>query len=80
MLKLLSTLTAFATSENRKQDTPLAWARDPLQHPDLERMDERELGDLPFPGWPWRARPNAAATTCRPGAGDEQGPCDKLTG
>ena len=53
MLKLLSMLTAFATFESRKQDTRLAWARDPLQHPDLERMDERELGDLPFPGWPW---------------------------
>jgi hypothetical protein len=35
----------------------LSWARDPLRHPDLERMDGRELGDLPFPGWPW---PNAA--------------------
>ncbi|MGF7008587.1 hypothetical protein [Aminobacter sp. BE322] len=26
----------------------LAWVRDPLAHPDIERMDERELADLPF--------------------------------
>lgn len=53
MFRLLSKLTPLKTSDNRRDDAPLAWARDPLQHPDLERMDERELGDLPFPGWPW---------------------------
>lgn len=26
----------------------LAWIRDPLSHPALEAMSERELGDLPF--------------------------------
>ena len=37
-----------------------AWQLDPafdlarhVQSVSLERMDERELGDLPFPGWPW---------------------------
>ncbi|HEV7319555.1 MAG TPA: hypothetical protein VGO04_13225 [Ensifer sp.] len=53
MLKFLSSLTSNKASENRNDDAPLAWVRDPLQHPDLERMDGRELGDLPFPGWPW---------------------------
>ncbi len=53
MFRLLSKLTPLKTSDDRKDDAPLAWARDPLQHPDLERMDGRELGDLPFPGWPW---------------------------
>ncbi|OCP07164.1 MULTISPECIES: hypothetical protein [unclassified Ensifer] len=53
MLKFLSILTSYRASDDRMHDAPLAWARDPLQHPDLERMDERELGDLPFPGWPW---------------------------
>lgn len=62
MLKLLSTLTSFMAPE-RKLDAPLAWARDPLQHPDLERMDGRELGDLPFPGWPW-PRPDECTGGC----------------
>lgn len=26
----------------------LQWVRDPLSHPVLEGMSERELGDLPF--------------------------------
>ncbi|WP_395447753.1 hypothetical protein ACHMW7_22955 [Aminobacter sp. UC22_36] len=26
----------------------LAWLRDPLSHPDIARMDARELGDLPL--------------------------------
>ncbi|WP_432284661.1 hypothetical protein SLT36_23485 [Aminobacter sp. BA135] len=26
----------------------LAWLRDPLSHPDIARMDERELADLPL--------------------------------
>ncbi len=26
----------------------LAWMRDPLSHPDLQTMSERELADLPF--------------------------------
>ncbi|HEV7308329.1 hypothetical protein [Ensifer sp.] len=53
MLKFLSALTSLKTPENRKSDTTVEWVHDPLQHPDLERMDERALGDLPFPGWPW---------------------------
>ena len=44
MFRLLSKLTPLKTSDDRKDDAPLAWARDPLQHPDLERMDGRELG------------------------------------
>ena len=28
-----------------------AWLRDPLSHPAIERMSERELGDLPFAGY-----------------------------
>jgi hypothetical protein len=30
------------------QDTRLRWLRDPLSHPALEAMSERELADLPF--------------------------------
>jgi hypothetical protein len=35
------------------------WIRDPLLHPDLARMDQRALGDLPMPGF---ARPRPIAT------------------
>ncbi|TFF19843.1 hypothetical protein E3C22_19440 [Jiella endophytica] len=31
------------------------WRRDPLTHPDLVRMDERQLADLPFS--PFRVSP-----------------------
>lgn len=29
-------------------DDKLQWLRDPLSHPALESMSQRELGDLPF--------------------------------
>lgn len=35
-----------------------AWWRDPLSHPALDAMSERELADLPF------TRPTAAARPC----------------
>ncbi len=50
-----------------------AWSRDPLSHPDLERMSQTELADLPFdprqvcdePRWVPAARPVRAAPPCR---------------
>jgi len=30
------------------QELRLQWRRDPLSHPAIEAMSERELGDLPF--------------------------------
>lgn len=30
------------------QETRQRWLRDPLSHPVLEGMSQRELGDLPF--------------------------------
>ncbi|WP_376742239.1 hypothetical protein [Ensifer canadensis] len=53
MLKIFSLLKPTRSLTDTRQDASPSWARDPLQHPDLERMDGRELGDLPFPGWPW---------------------------
>lgn len=36
-------------SPTRAAPLPCAcWARDPLSHPDIARMSERERGDLPF--------------------------------
>ncbi|WP_234818613.1 hypothetical protein [Sinorhizobium fredii] len=52
MLKLFSILKLAATQHGDQAETSAAWSRDPLQHPDLARMAERELADLPFPGWP----------------------------
>lgn len=49
MLKFL--LSQFRHRSNPRQPEPaycLQWMRDPLSHPMLEAMSERELGDLPF--------------------------------
>ncbi|MCA1403456.1 hypothetical protein I6F26_02415 [Ensifer sp. IC3342] len=53
MLKILSIFNRAASTSGNRAETSPNWQRDPLQHPDLARMDERELADLPFPGWPW---------------------------
>lgn len=51
MLKIFSILdTLLPRSAPAHQDTDAAWVSDPLRHPDIARMDARELGDLPFPG------------------------------
>lgn len=50
MIKFLLSLTAPARRRptNLRQEETLRWMRDPLSHPALETMDQRELGDLPF--------------------------------
>ncbi|RVM11469.1 hypothetical protein CN116_10620 [Sinorhizobium meliloti] len=53
MLKVFSILKRPGASSESVRGLASDWMRDPLQHPDLSRMDERELADLPFPGWPW---------------------------
>lgn len=65
MLKIFSLLKPIQSPPETRQDALLSWARDPLQHPDLERMDGRELGDLPFPGWPWPRAGDCAAAARR---------------
>ncbi|WP_084044231.1 hypothetical protein M728_000676 [Ensifer sp. WSM1721] len=59
MPKIFSILKRVGIAPDDLAETPSDWSRDPLQHPDLARMDERALADLPFPGWPW---PHAAAS------------------
>ncbi|MEY9198099.1 MULTISPECIES: hypothetical protein [Sinorhizobium] len=59
MLKVFSILKRIGIASDDLTEAAPAWSRDPLQHPDLARMDERALADLPFPGWPW---PRAAAS------------------
>jgi len=47
MLKIFSRLAEALRAEVDAADTPV-WMRDPLSHPDIETMDARALGDLPF--------------------------------
>ena len=44
-----------------------AWLRDPLSHPDLERMTLEQLADLPFPPVSAQPEPCGAGAGYRPG-------------
>ncbi len=62
MLKLflnLSTRLPFRLPKLQDQDD--RWVRDPLAHPDIAAMDERQRADLPFGGF--------SATGCEAGCG-----------
>ncbi|UVK38331.1 hypothetical protein LHFGNBLO_005487 [Mesorhizobium sp. AR10] len=52
MVKILSRLSVFFAADTRqgaRQDNEIAgWVTDPLSHPVLDTMSERELGDVPF--------------------------------
>ena len=81
MLKYIETckshlrgLTGFITGRQRVTGSARrSWSRDPLSHPDLERMSQTELADLPFdprlvcdePRWVRTARPVRAAQPSR---------------
>ncbi|CAN7265111.1 hypothetical protein [Aminobacter sp. LjRoot7] len=51
-MKIFSSLIALLQGQNDisgvDSERFLAWLRDPLSHPDIARMDERELADLPL--------------------------------
>jgi hypothetical protein len=51
-MKIISILRSLSTAaevgERRRSTEPAEWLRDPLAHPDLDAMSERELADLPF--------------------------------
>ncbi|TIO08813.1 hypothetical protein [Mesorhizobium sp.] len=51
-MKILSLLRVFSvagTRQSRSHESETArWAIDPLSHPVLGTMSERELGDMPF--------------------------------
>jgi uncharacterized protein YjiS (DUF1127 family) len=57
ILRSLSIPTAQLDPERKAQ-----WIRDPLAHPDLEAMSERELADLPFSRG---SRADVSAEACR---------------
>lgn len=52
MLKILSSLNIFlagsASQRLRHESETTRWVIDPLSHPVLDAMSERELGDVPF--------------------------------
>jgi hypothetical protein len=51
-MKILSLLRAFSTTDTRQgrrhESETIRWVIDPLSHPVLDTMSERELGDVPF--------------------------------
>ncbi|MBZ9733163.1 hypothetical protein LB534_12225 [Mesorhizobium sp. CA18] len=49
-MKILSFLKGLSGTEARpRDDSEVArWTTDPLSHPVLDTMSERELGDMPF--------------------------------
>ncbi|WP_421914005.1 hypothetical protein [Mesorhizobium sp.] len=50
MLKILSSLNIFFAGSQRlaHESETTRWVIDPLSHPALDAMSERELGDVPF--------------------------------
>lgn len=47
MFKIFSRAAEALSAEIDAAQTPV-WLRDPLAHPEIEAMDTRALGDLPF--------------------------------
>ncbi|WP_438749628.1 hypothetical protein [Pararhizobium sp. O133] len=61
MLKIFSNIGRLLPRLPRGEDmTEITWLRDVLRHPDIARMDARELGDLPFPTQPMHRDASAA--------------------
>jgi hypothetical protein len=67
-VKILSLLKAFSSEriEGRNDDGDTArWVVDPLSHPALDTMSERELGDMPFRLTAYRTAYETAGANCR---------------
>jgi hypothetical protein len=48
-MKILSLLRTLSAARDGSRDEEIArWMVDPLSHPILDAMSERELGDMPF--------------------------------
>jgi hypothetical protein len=49
-MKIISILRHLSTAPHALDDVErqAKWMRDPLSHPDIDAMSERELADLPF--------------------------------
>ncbi|TIR15074.1 MAG: hypothetical protein E5X34_30555 [Mesorhizobium sp.] len=66
-MKILSLLKGFAAAEARSHDDGeiARWILDPLSHPVLDTMSERELGDMPFRLTARRTAYETAGAGCR---------------
>lgn len=64
MLKIFSILDQLLPAP-ADDDRQASWSRDLLGHPDIARMDTRELGDLPFPGHTVRLSPKLPCEACQ---------------
>lgn len=62
MFKIFS-MIATALKAKVELAEPPVWMRDPLAHPEIETMDARALGDLPFGLFRAQTQPGEAA--CR---------------
>jgi hypothetical protein len=55
---------ASATPDADRRTECERWFADPLSHPDLQRMDSRQLGDLPIGGVSRRADDACRSERC----------------
>jgi hypothetical protein len=58
-------LHSAGAAHEANRERILDWMRDPLSHPDIARMDARELGDLPLGRGFRRAQPDPGNGGCR---------------
>ncbi|CDX33363.1 conserved hypothetical protein [Mesorhizobium sp. SOD10] len=65
-MKILSLLKGLSGTKARPRDDGeiVRWITDPLSHPVLDTMSERELGDMPFRLTARRTAYGTAGTTC----------------
>jgi hypothetical protein len=64
-MKIFSIGTGWASLRRKTRDQGDCpdWISDPLSHPDVDAMTERELGDLPF-NRGYRGAPEGAVECC----------------
>lgn len=67
MVTIVSLLKVFAAACTRRRHDGdvLNWVTDPLSHPVLDTMSERELGDMPFRLTARRTAYETAQAGCR---------------
>ncbi|SFP00119.1 hypothetical protein SAMN03159463_03377 [Mesorhizobium sp. NFR06] len=65
-MKILSLLNGLSSAEARlRDDVEIArWVADPLSHPVLDTMSERELADMPFRLTAGRTAYETVGSTC----------------